>query len=225
MQQLKVLIARQRAQNWSRFAYSQFSVEEVSQISSLIEAMVNRTPKVLLLAIDFPGLGGAAGIPGIRRLSPATRIIVLSQSVNEQEELQVLRVGARGYCGPLEADVLLKMIDKVQQGEVWAGRKTIGALLDEFYGGAVDVAPRDEQAFARSQIDLLTVREREILRLLGQGASNKEIAASLSVAVSTIKAHLTKIFRKLGQTDRVRLALYAAAHVTTSADDPRQNYL
>lgn len=208
---MRVLIARQRTQKWSRFSASQFSVEEVSQMRGLIEAMVKRTPDVLLLAIDFPGLGGPGGIREIRRLSSATRIVVLSRSVSEQEELEVLRVGARGYCGPLEADVLLKMIDKVQQGEVWAGRRTIGALLDEFYGGAVEVAPRDEQTLVPSQIDLLTTREREILRHLGQGASNKEIAASLNVAVSTIKAHLTKIFRKLGQSDRVRLALYAAA--------------
>src|SRR5712691_9447637 len=135
MQRARILIARQRAQNWSRLAPSHFSVEEVSQMSGLVEAMVNRKPAVLLLAIDFPGLGGPAGIRDVRQLSPATKIIILSRSVNEQEELEVLRLGARGYCGPVETDVLLKMIDKVQQGEVWAGRKTIGALLEEFYGG------------------------------------------------------------------------------------------
>src|SRR5712691_3828983 len=135
MRRARILMARQRAQNWSRFSSSQFSLEEVSQMNGLIDAMVSRKPAVLLLAIDFPGLGGPEGIRQIRQLSPATKIIILSWSVNEQEELEVLRLGAKGYCGPVETEVLLKMIDKVQQGEVWAGRKTIGALLEEFYGG------------------------------------------------------------------------------------------
>ena len=122
----------------------------------------------------------------------------------------MLRLGARGYCGPVETDVLLKMIDKVQKGEVWAGRRTIGALLEEFYGSAADITAR-EQTVLQRQLERLTFREREILRLLGDGASNKEIANALNVSVSTIKAHLTKVFRKLGQPDRLRLALYAVA--------------
>jgi two-component system nitrate/nitrite response regulator NarL len=177
-------------------------------MSALVQSMVHCPPAVLLLSIEFPGLGAASGIRGVRQLSPGTKIIVLSQSVNEAEELEVLRMGAKGYCGLVEADVLLKMVDKVQHGEVWAGRKTIGALLEDFYGG---VSVDREQTVLESQLQHLTARERAILRLLAEGASNKEIANALNVAVSTIKAHLTKIFRKLGQTDRLRLALYASA--------------
>ena len=206
---VRILVARRRAQNWSRFAPSQFSVEEVLNITGLVEAMVKRSPAVLLLAIDFPGLGGIPGIREVRQLSPATKIIVLSRSVNEQEELQVLRLGVRGYCGPLETDALFKMIDKVQQGEVWAARRTIGALLEEFYGAAGDMPP-GEPTMLRSELERVTFRERQILRRLADGASNKEIASALNVSVSTIKAHLTKIFRKLGQPDRLHLALYAA---------------
>ena len=210
MSRLRILIARARSQNVSRLATS-FIVEEVSNMTSLIEAMVNRTPEVLLMSVDFPGLGGPPGVREIRKLNSSTRIIVLTSKVDEHEELEVLRAGARGYCGPLETEGLLKMIEKVQQGEVWAGRRTIGALLDEFFGEPPETLSPTEQTLTRSQIDSLTFREREILRLLGEGASNKEIAAALNVAVSTIKAHLTKIFRKLGQPDRLRLALCAAA--------------
>jgi len=184
------------------------SAEEVSQMSALVQAMVNRPPAVLLVSIDFPGLGGAAGIRELRRLSPKTKVIVLSPSADEREELDVLRTGAKGYAGPIGSDMLLKMIDRVQEGEIWAARKTIGALFDEFYG---DVPEPGEQKVVERQLERLTFREREILRLLADGASNKEIAQSLNVAVSTIKAHLTKIFRKLGQPDRLHLALYAAA--------------
>src|SRR6266513_2037749 len=210
MARAKVLIARMaRTQNMSRSAPSRFKIEEVSQMSGLIEAMVNHIPNVVVLPIDFPGLGGARGIRDVRRLSPATKIVVLTQTVNPSEELEVLRRGAKGYSGPVGTDLLFKMVDKVQEGEVWAGRKTIGALLDE-YQTASDVTPR-EHAFSPQELERLTSRERQILRLLSDGMSNKEIANALSVSVSTIKAHLTKVFRKLGQPDRVRLALYAAA--------------
>jgi DNA-binding NarL/FixJ family response regulator len=166
-------------------------------------------PAVLLIPIDFPGLGGPPGLRDVRRLSPATKIVVLSRSVSPAEELEVLRRGAKGYSGPVGTDVLFKMIDKVQEGEVWAGRKTIGALLEELYT-AVDLSSR-EFSLLHSELQRLTLRERQILRLLAEGDSNKEIANALNISVSTIKAHMTKIFRKLGQPDRVRLALYASA--------------
>jgi DNA-binding NarL/FixJ family response regulator len=179
---------------------------------------VRRMPAVLLLSVDFPGLGGATGIREVRQLSPATRVVVMSPHVNEDEELEVLRRGAKGYSGPVESATLTKMVEKVEEGEVWAGRKTIGALFDEFYGLADELAVNEHAAW-QSQIKRLTSRERQIIRLLGKGASNKEIAVRLGLSTSTVKAHLTKIFRKLGQPDRVHLALYIAALGGLDVDD------
>jgi DNA-binding NarL/FixJ family response regulator len=207
MRRARVLIGRAGAPNGSRVAASHLDVEEVWEMGDLTAAMSTRRPAVLLLSIDFPGLGGPAGVREIRRLSPPTKIIVLSSSANDHEELELLRMGVKGYCGPVESDVILKMIDKVQQGEIWAGRKTIGALLDEFYADDVEIEPTD----ALKDLERLTSREREILRLLAAGASNKEIAFALNVTVSTVKQHLTKMFRELRQPDRLHLALYAAA--------------
>jgi|SRR5213592_1256022 len=215
MARSKVLIAKMR-QSLSREAPSRFKVEEVSQMSGLIDAMINRIPNVVVLPIDFPGLGGIPGVRNVRRLSPATKIVVLTQAVNSNEELEVLRRGAKGYSGPVPTEQLFKMVDKVQEGEVWAGRKTIGALLDE-YQSANDSETRAHPVTARD-LERLTSRERQIVRLLSDGMSNKEIASALSVSVSTIKAHLTKIFRKLGQSDRVRLALAAIGSI--SAGEP-----
>ena len=221
MARSKVLIARMRTQNLSRSAPARFKIEEVSQMSGLIDAMVNRIPNVVVLPIDFPGLGGARGIRDVRRLSPATKIVVLTQAVNANEELEVLRRGAKGYSGPVGTDVLFKMVDKVQEGEVWAGRKTIGALLDE-YQAAGDVTPR-EHTVSTKDLERLTSRERQILRLLSDGMSNKEIASALTVSVSTIKAHLTKVFRKLGQPDRVRLALAATGFLPGGEPTPHES--
>lgn len=176
-------------------------------MGGLVEALINRKPAVLLLAIDLPGLGGPSGIRKVKRISPATKIIVLSRNTNESEEREVLRTGAHGYWGPVQTETLLKMIDKVRQGEIWAGRRSIGALLEECAGGS---ALRQMNNGFEEKLRQLTSREREILQLVSDGASNKEIALALNVSVSTVKAHLTRIFRKLGQPDRVHLALAAA---------------
>jgi DNA-binding NarL/FixJ family response regulator len=190
-------------------------------MQGLRQVIVTRDPNVVLVSLDLPGLNGSEGIRELRRLNPMTKIIVLSRSANEQEELEMLRMGARGYCGPVEAEVLLKIAEKVQLGEVWAGRRTIGALLEEFYGVE---PPPDTEKMPLALLEKLTAREGEIFRLLADGASNKEIASELNIAVSTIKAHLTKIFRKLGQSDRVHLALLAAAaraHIRAGPDENR----
>src|SRR4051812_2867871 len=164
---LKVLIARPRTAHNTAVASSHFVIEEVSQMSSLMQALSSRPPAVLLLSLDLPGVAGADSVRNLRQMSPTTKVIVLTRTVNEQEELELLRMGVKGYCGPVNDEVLVKMIDKVQEGEVWAGRKTIGALLDEFYGG---VSFQPEQVVVQSQIDRLTHREREILRQLANGA-------------------------------------------------------
>ena len=84
----RILVARTGTPNGSRVvAASHLDVEEVWHLTDLLNAMSLRPPAVLLLSIDFPGLNGAAGIPGVRKVSPATRIIVLTKSVNDLEEL------------------------------------------------------------------------------------------------------------------------------------------
>jgi DNA-binding CsgD family transcriptional regulator len=104
-------------------------------------------------------------------------------------------------------------------GEQRPARRAIGALVDEFYGAGLEFVERDEiDAAVDRKLELLTFREREILRLLAAGASNKEIAGALNVTVATVKGHLTKMFRKLDQPDRLHLALYATRTRRNLAD-------
>jgi DNA-binding NarL/FixJ family response regulator len=207
----RLLIARPAVEGAPRLNAAHLSVKEVSHINELISEMSIRRPAVLILFHRFPGLDEFGGIRQLRRLSPTTRIIVVSDDANDQEELQVLRLGAKGYCGTVDAGVLLKMIEKVQQGEIWAGRKTIGALLDEFYGEGEVTREVENEWAGDEKLKKLTDREQEILRHLADGLANKEIAVALNVSVPTVKAHLTNMFRKLDQPDRLHLALYAAA--------------
>ena len=206
MHRANVLIAKKRTLDDVRFASPHLKVERVSQMRFLEQALVTTKPAVAVVALDLPGLGGAAGLRAVRALSPSTKVVALSRRADDSEELAVLRMGAKGYVASTSAAMLLKVIEKVQQGEIWAARKTIGALFDELMSSvAVGVVPDAER-----EIVGLTRRESQILALLGDGASNKEIATALDVSVSTVKSHLTNVFRKLGQPDRLRLALALA---------------
>jgi two-component system, NarL family, nitrate/nitrite response regulator NarL len=187
-------------------------VEEVSRLYGLQEALTARKPAVLLVALDLPGLGGVAGIPQLRQLSPATKIIAVTRRGSEREEIEVLRSGAKGYCAAtIPESALAKAIQKVQEGEIWAGRRAIGALFDEIFGSHPgEVSNSEKNGQKAKYLERLTSREHEIVRLLRDGATNKEIATALNVSVSTVKAHFTSIFRKLDQPDRLRLALFLA---------------
>jgi two-component system, NarL family, nitrate/nitrite response regulator NarL len=208
MRRARVLIAQENTR-WA-VPNPHVVVEEVSRITNLKEALSKRKPAVLVVALDLPGLGGATGLGQLRELSPATKIIAVARRSSEREEVEVLRTGAKGYVSrTLPETMLSKAIEKVQEGEIWAGRRAIGALLEEVFGSSMRTGAT-EQARSKlaSRLETLTVRENEIVRLLRNGASNKEIASALNVSVSTVKAHLTSIFRKLDQPDRLRLALF-----------------
>lgn len=210
MRRARVLIAQERSRSWAAVPGPHVIVEEVSRIYGLREALASRKPAVLVVALDLPGLGGAAGLRQLRQLSPATKIIAVARRGSEREEVEVLRTGAKGYVtSALPEGMLSKAIEKVQEGEIWAGRRAIGALLDEIFGDSSDESTSHQarEKIARN-LERLTTREHEIVRLLRDGATNKEIAIALNVSVSTVKAHLTSIFRKLDQPDRLRLALY-----------------
>ena len=183
-------------------------VREVAQRGDLERMIATLAPDVLLLDVDLLRLGGIGDGPVVRALSKLTRVVMLSGAPNDREGIRVLKAGARGYChrDQLAGPLLRKAIDRVRDGEIWAERKLIAQLLEEYSadpGRTVDVSARSD-----SRLEMLTPREREISRLIGAGASNKEIAHRLGVGEGTVKAHLTAIFRKLGFTDRLQLGLF-----------------
>jgi DNA-binding NarL/FixJ family response regulator len=133
-------------------------------------------------------------------------VIAATARPTESEGVAVLRAGARGYCDrDLDPALLRKAVDVVQRGEVWASRVLIARLVEQL--AAAIMQPAHATAAAGSRLDVLTARERQIALLVGAGAANKEIGHRLGVTERTVKAHLTAIFRKLGVTDRLRLAL------------------
>ena len=166
----------------------------------------------MLLDLHLPELGGVGGVAAIQRLRPASGIVLLTNRPDEREGIAALKAGARGYCDrDIDPALLIKALDVVQMGEIWVGRKLIPHLIEEL----TTLTERQQQgppADFDTRLDRITSREREIAQLLSAGASNKDIAKKLSVTERTVKAHLTAIFRKLGISGRLQLALFILEH-------------
>src|SRR5262249_41391006 len=193
-----------------------YTVQEAGDRAELERSLVNRRPAAVLLDLALPTLGGAIGVAAVQKLRAATKLIVLTGAPDEREGIAVLKAGARGYCHrEIDGPLLEKATDVVLNGEIWVGRKLIPHLLEEL---TVLTEQRRRETPGRSdeRLERVTPRERQIVDLLSAGASNKEIAKRLNVTERTVKAHLTAIFRKLGLSGRLQLALFALEHGRSS---------
>ena len=184
------------------------SMHEVSRWESLDRTISRLNPGVVLLDTELLYSNGVTDLSIIRRISRKARVILLSPSPNDEEGIAGLKAGARGYCERgIGAALLRKAVDRVREGEIWAERRLIPLLVgqcltpEELSGSAL----RSDR-----RLTLLTPREREIARLIGAGATNRDIARRLLVSEGTVKAHLTAIFRKLGFSDRLQLGVFLA---------------
>ncbi|MGH7231077.1 MAG: LuxR C-terminal-related transcriptional regulator [Nitrospiraceae bacterium] len=215
MRLLRVLIAspvEARRRQWGQALKAISAVHEVNEFADLQRNMASLRPAVLLLDLSLSQLHGIAEVSAIQRLSPSTKIILLTKTLGEHEGTAMLEAGVKGYChADIESGLLKKAVQMVQKGEIWVGRKFISQLLDALVSltekQRTTALPKLDESFER-----LTPREREIVQLLGVGASNKEIANQLTVTEKTVKAHMTSIFRKVGISDRLHLALFVNGH-------------
>jgi two-component system NarL family response regulator len=182
---------------------------EAADRVELEERMLASRPTVVFLDLALRGLSGLDGVPDIQRLNPRARLVLLASSPSERQAVFALAAGARGYCDRNIAPALVKKaVEVVQRGEIWIGRQVVPHLLRRIT--SLTPARPDAGPAARlpRRFDFLAPRERQIALLVGSGANNKEIARRLNISESTVKAHLTSVFRKLDVPDRLRLALF-----------------
>ncbi len=180
-------------------------VGEAANGREVLNAVQETHPDVLLLDLVMPEIDRLAILPQIRERSPATKVLILADSFDQELIFPSLRQGAQGYIlkNALSAD-LCKAIRTVHAGEAWVERRVVGHLLAELPRHAQEDLPqrRDQSG------QLLSRREAEVARLVAAGYSNKEIAAWLSIGEKTVKSHMVSIFRKLRIRHRLELALH-----------------
>ena len=167
-------------------------------------------PDVILLDNHLPGVSGVDALPGLKEAAPQSRVVMLTVSEDQQDLAAALRGGARGYLlKTVDSEVLAAAIVRAVRGESTVSPEMTGKLVTAFQslqGGAEPPAPEPDP----DPIHSLSPREREILALIAQGASNKEVARDLGIAEATVKIHVQHILRKLNLSSRVQAAVYLA---------------
>ena len=178
-------------------------IVEVRSLEGLSHCVAQLRPLVVLFDTRIARNAAARSIDQILEQRRQTRILAFAEDGGDDFELSLFLVGVRGFCTiDSEPSFVRRAVDALQRGELWIRRSLMPKLVDSLLA-----ADEEMETGATGRFAVLTPREIEIARLIGQGASNKRIARQLSITERTVKSHLTMIFRKTGADDRVKLAL------------------
>ena len=170
-------------------------------------------PDVILLDLVMPGVDGVGAMELLREAGSTARVLVVTSFTDRRMIIPAIRAGARGYVyKDVDPAALAAAVRSVHAGHVLLEPEVAAALLDS-NGGASDPGP---------QAPPLTAREREVLALIAQGRSNREIARALVLAEKTVKTHVSNILMKLGVADRTQAALWAVRHGVAVDDAAEQ---
>jgi DNA-binding NarL/FixJ family response regulator len=184
-------------------------VGEAASVDEAVVVIAADRPAVVLLDVHLPGGDGGGGAEVIRRsaeLLGEVRFLALSVSDSAEDVVGVIRAGARGYVtkGSSGAEVSRAVL-AVAGGDAVFSPKLAGFVLDAF--GAV----AGEQAETTDELDRLSGREREVMRLIARGFSYKEVAAELFISIKTVETHVSAVLRKLQLSSRHELTAWALA--------------
>jgi DNA-binding NarL/FixJ family response regulator len=181
-------------------------VGEAEGESDGIEIVKREQPDVTLLGTDVNEGRGLELLPRIFAAAEATRVVILSDSADAELQQKAIRLGAIGVVSKNKpADILIKAIERVHAGEAWVDRSTIATVLGDF--SPVKRARKQDPKEAR--IASITAREREVIRLVGEGLNVRQIAERLFISEITIHHHLTSIYSKLKVAGRLELLIFA----------------
>ena len=196
----------------ARILNSYPDIEVVASVGSgeeAVTAVAQDQPDVILLDVNMPGIGGVGATRQIRDADPEARILMLTVSEQESDLFAAIRSGARGYLlKDATSEQLHDAVQRVYAGEAIIAPTMAVKLFDKF-------AELPEAPKRSPKLDELTSRERQILHLLIQGLSNKEIGLELSLSPHTVKVHLHRILEKLDLHSRVEAAAWAVRHGLT----------
>ena len=179
-------------------------VGEAGTVREAISVITSTKPDVVLLDVHMPDGGGLAVLEAVGKEQPDTRFLALSVSDAAEDVIALIRAGASGYVTKtISADELADAVTRVADGDVVFSPRLAGFVLDAFRDAPVAPAIDPE-------IDLLTPREREVLRLLARGYAYKEIASQLFISIKTVETHASNVLRKLQLSNRHQLTRWAA---------------
>lgn len=177
---------------------------EAADVDAAVAAILELKPTVVLLDVHLPGGGGQEVMRRVGPRSPDTRFLALSVSDAAEDVIGTVRGGARGYVTKsITGSELVDAIGRVADGDAVFSPRLAGFVLDAF-AGSIEVAQVDED------LDRLTEREREVMRLIARGYAYKEVAGELFLSVKTVETHVSSVLRKLQLSSRHELTRWAA---------------
>ena len=176
-------------------------VGDASEVDEAIAGIRATSPDVVLLDVHMPAGGGRAVIEAIASTHPDVKFLALSVSDAAEDVIGVVRAGARGYVTKTIApQELAEAIRRVDAGDAVFSPRLAGFVLDAFSGVSPDADP---------EMDLLTPREKEVLRHIARGYRYKEIASRLHISTKTVETHVGAVLRKLQMSSRHELTRWA----------------
>ncbi|HKA68593.1 MAG TPA: response regulator transcription factor [Actinomycetes bacterium] len=180
-------------------------VGEAEDVETAVAAITATRPDVVLLDVHLPGGGGRAVLDLLATRLPEVKFLALSVSDAAEDVIGVIRAGARGYVTKtITGPELIGALTRVADGDAVFSPRLAGFVLDAF-ANSPDTPSVDED------LDRLTQREREVLRLIARGYTYREVAAELFISVKTVETHVSAVLRKLQLSNRHELSRWAAA--------------
>jgi DNA-binding NarL/FixJ family response regulator len=179
-------------------------VGEAGTVADAVAQIAALRPDVVLLDVHMPDGGGRAVLDALRRSEPDVKFLALSVSDAAEDVIGLIRAGARGYVTKtISPEQLADAVRRVADGDAVFSPRLAGFVLDAF-------AARPDVPVADPELDQLTNREREVLRLLARGYAYKEIAKELFISIKTVETHVSNVLRKLQMSNRYELSRWAA---------------
>jgi DNA-binding NarL/FixJ family response regulator len=176
-------------------------VGEAGSVAEAVQVIGTTAPDVVLLDVHLPDGGGQRVIEASAEQAPAVRVLALAVSDAATDVIGLVRAGARGYVTKsITADELVDAVRRVAGGDAVFSPKLAGFVLDAFSSAGSPVDP---------ELDQLTARELEVMRLLARGYAYKEIARELSISIKTVESHASAVLRKLQLSSRHELTRWA----------------
>jgi DNA-binding NarL/FixJ family response regulator len=189
-------------------------VGDAGTVEDAVELIGREAPDVVLLDVHMPGGGGVEVIRRVAGTAPGVRFLALSVSDAPDDVISVIRAGARGYVTKtISGPELIDAVRRVAEGDAVFSPRLAGFVLDAFADGPAGVATADPE------LDQLTDREREVLRLIARGYMYKEIAHRLGISAKTVEAHVSAVLRKLQLSSRHELSRWALERRLVSLDE------
>ena len=178
------------------------------EVDAAIELILERAPDVVLLDVHMPRGGGLRVLREVHRANPDIGFLALSVSDAADDVIAIVRAGARGYVTKnISGPELIDAVRRVAAGDVVFSPRLAGFVLDAFAGAAPEVFT---ESALDAELDQLTPRERQVLRLIARGYTYRDIATELGISNKTVESHVSSVLRKLQLSNRHQLTNWAS---------------